>query len=459
MASTAASPEQETGSAPAAAGVVAGAGRRAARRRLEARDLALWLAAASSLLVWGWLVSCYWPARMPYDATSGVWTALADDWAHGVLYRPLHGALGYGGTRYMPLYFVLQGTLMRVGAGPVAAGAALTAASLVLFLAGTYAVLRALGVARARAAGHALLLPGFVSVQLLTLATRGDLLASALVLWGLQGVLRNRDGRAAGAWTLAFATKLTAVWAPLLLVGWLLLRGERRRAGRLLALVVGGVALVAGSTVLASDGRVLAAFAAVAAGGSSWRDALAAPWRLLYSARLDPFFLAVAGVALVLAARRLGRAGRDLPSLWAAGALLSSVLIFTTAGADWNHVLDLLTAAVLLLALEARPLEATLLALLFAAAQLLSQLPGMPAARHYFEAHGRPSVAALERSARRIPPGRPLLSQDPLFPLLRSERPEVSDAFSLRLLAARDGGIAREFSRKLHDHYYGAVIL
>ena len=36
----------------------------------------------------------------------GVWLACAHDFLHGVFYRPLFGPLGYGGTRYFPLYFV-----------------------------------------------------------------------------------------------------------------------------------------------------------------------------------------------------------------------------------------------------------------------------------------------------------------------------------------------------------------
>src|SRR5690349_3712070 len=40
---------------------------------------------------------------------SGVWATLADDVAHGVVYRPLVSDLGYGGTRYFPLYFTLHG--------------------------------------------------------------------------------------------------------------------------------------------------------------------------------------------------------------------------------------------------------------------------------------------------------------------------------------------------------------
>src|ERR1041385_5313521 len=53
---------------------------------------------------------------------SGAWAALADDVAHGVLYRPLLSSLGYGGTRYFPLYFLLHGLLARAGLPLLAGG-------------------------------------------------------------------------------------------------------------------------------------------------------------------------------------------------------------------------------------------------------------------------------------------------------------------------------------------------
>ena len=43
----------------------------------------------------------------------GAWLACAYDFLHGVFYRPLFGPLGYGGTRYFPLYFVLTGWLSK----------------------------------------------------------------------------------------------------------------------------------------------------------------------------------------------------------------------------------------------------------------------------------------------------------------------------------------------------------
>ncbi len=142
------------------------------------------LAGALHLVFW------YWPGAVPLDVTSGVWTALAKDVSAGVLYRPLFGPLGYGGTRYMPLFFLLHGGLIRLGVDPVAAGLSLTALSAVLFDVVLFLVLRQLGVRAALALPLSVLGHATVSVQLLTLGTKCDLLAAALNLATLAAALR-----------------------------------------------------------------------------------------------------------------------------------------------------------------------------------------------------------------------------------------------------------------------------
>src|SRR5438445_11881989 len=99
------------------------------------------LVSSVALILW------YWPGSLPQDNASGVWTALAQDFARGIFYRPTADAYGFGGTRYMPLFFVLHGTLIRFSLDPVVAGLVLTVASIVLFDLALLCCSRALGVA------------------------------------------------------------------------------------------------------------------------------------------------------------------------------------------------------------------------------------------------------------------------------------------------------------------------
>src|SRR5437773_8805510 len=79
------------------------------------------------------LMAWYWPGSLPQDSSSGVWTALAQDLARGIFYRPTADAFGFGGTRYMPLFFALHAGLIRLSVDPVTAGVALSLASAALF--------------------------------------------------------------------------------------------------------------------------------------------------------------------------------------------------------------------------------------------------------------------------------------------------------------------------------------
>ena len=142
------------------------------------------LASSVVLILW------YWPGSLPQDNASGVWTALAQDLARGIFYRPTADVFGFGGTRYMPLFFVLHASLIRLSLDPVAAGVTMTLASAVLFDLAVLSVLRELGVEWSVAAPLSVLAHAAVAFQVLTLQVKGDFLAGALNLWGVYLGLR-----------------------------------------------------------------------------------------------------------------------------------------------------------------------------------------------------------------------------------------------------------------------------
>lgn len=430
--------------------------------RPRAADGAFIAAATSAAMIWLLMLLWYRQGWFPYDGTSGVWAALGQDFAHGTLYRPLHSDLGYGGTRYMPLLIVMQGLLLRAGVGAVAAGTSLTLASLILFTAGFYAVMRVLGVSRVRALAAAIVPIGCISMQLITIAIRVDLLAAGLVLWGFYFALQRHTVIAATCWALAFAAKMSAPWGAVAFAIAAAQKGEGTAGIRALfgAAALSVIALFI--TILASDGRMLASFAAAADGGATLRYALAAPWWLLYSARQDPFFIGLTVIAIVFGVRRVRRVGFDPAVVWLLCAVLATLVIFATPGADSNHFPDLIAASVLMIALEAPDREAVGVMGIFAIAQLGQLVPDAPSIRHYFESHGRPTSQAVQRiqhnlSSRGITG--PVLSENPLLPIEWGQRAEVSDPFNLRLLAARDPSVRSEFSAKLRRHYYRSVVL
>jgi hypothetical protein len=439
----------------------------------ETRALvALRLAAVTAVAGGLWLLVWYWPGGLPYDATSGVWTALADDFARGDLYRPVHGELGYGGTRYLPLFFVLHGTLIRAGLAAGTAGMLLTFASIGLLGAAAYRLMRILGAGPALAWPCVLLLPASIAFQLLGVAVKGDLLAAACSAGGLAAAVawNERGWRpgfafACGGFAAAILTKFTAVFALVALGLWLVRSGRRARAGALaagvLAVVGAGLAAVQGLSV----GRLLESFAACVTGGLGTDYAWKFPgWFALVVAQ-DPFFLALFLAAAAAAIRRFRRTGLDLPLTYFIVTALGTMLLFVSPGIDSNHLMDLLVAAVVLLAVELTQGGAgrgvAVGAGVFAAAVAATWLPGVPSVRHFFAERGRPTLEAVQEIDRRLPATGPrrLLAENPLVPVVLGQRPEVLDCFSLRLIAARSPAVRAEFMENLAARRYTAVVL
>lgn len=421
-----------------------------------------------------------WASGNALNHVSGTWMALADDLAHGTLYRPLHDpALGYGGTRLFPLAFALHAALLRAGAPLLPAGLLLSLAAGGLAVAGAARFLRRAGHGPLAAAGLApLILAGFAGQHALA-AVRGDLLAAALALWGLGALLPREGGRpgargggwgvAAALFALAFAAKPTTLAAAGAGIAFLLLRGELRRALALAAGVAAGSAAAVLATELLSGGRFLALMGALGAGGAGPGNLLRAPVRLLDLLwRADPQGLAVlaAGIAAALFTYREGgaRAGpagpRALAGLWLAASGASTLVILSSPGTGVNHLVDVEAAAALLACACASgpPGRGVRVSRGAAAATALA---GIAAAALIWRGDLQQSRRAALRAALAAAAGAggPLLSEDPLVPLAAGERPHVLDAWMLRLAAARDPALAAPLLSGLRRGAYRAVVL
>ena len=79
---------------------------------------------------------------------SGIWLALGRDLSAGLFYRDLSSDVGYGGTRYFPLFFSLIGLFMRAGLAPLAAGWIASACAALILATGLFRVARGLKLSR-----------------------------------------------------------------------------------------------------------------------------------------------------------------------------------------------------------------------------------------------------------------------------------------------------------------------
>ncbi len=398
---------------------------------------------------------------------------LADDLSHGTFYRPLHDPVtGFGGTRYFPLAFALQGGLLRLGAGLLASGFAVSFGAGALLALAVFLLLRRLSLSRALAGGFAALaLAGFAGQYALS-AVRGDLLPVALSALGLAVMARGRArgtvAAAAAAFSLAFATKPTSLTAAVAAIAWLALCGRRAAAAALGALVAAGATGVVLGTDALSGGRFLTLLR-LGIGGAFAGDLLRAPLRLLdqlwFADRSGLVVLLAAVVAAGAGAPRLVRRIRErrpapllLAGLWLASALLGCAVVLAFPGTGVNHLVEVEVASAVVLGAAAggEGRSAGVARVLAPAAALAGLAVALGTWRADASSSRLEEVRAVVRA---LPTGGPVLSEDPLVPLLAGERPLVVDSWMLHVSAERDPSALVLLAGLLRQRAFPAVVL
>jgi len=403
-----------------------------------------------------------WRHDSHLDHVAGVWVALALDLKHGLFYRAPFGPAGYGGTRFFPLYFCLQAAFMRAMSWR-AAGYFLSAASLVLLLAGVYVLLRRLGVGHWLAAAAVLAVLAGTSVQDSLLTIREDGMAAMLGVWGVTLCVgsepsRRRISFAALLFTLAFATKETSFVAAAAVFLLFLIARRFRSAAQLLAATVAGYAFVLAAMYFASSGRAFAALHLTLATGSGWQSLLYSPITMEQTMHgyVAESTLFVLGLTALLVGR--GRGLTLLPALWFLCSLAVALVIFSSEGTAGNHLIELHVAAVVLFAAWASEFQlpeigiaALVAACLLAWVELLGQ---------HFSVDGVPARAQLRQIALAIGPAKkPILSDNPMVPIIAGQQPYVLDAFMLRAIRESVPSFSDPLWLMLRDRQFAAVVL
>jgi hypothetical protein len=396
----------------------------------------------------------------------GVWLACAYDFMHGVFYRPLFSPLGYGGTRYFPLYFVLTGALSKVFGSLATAGISLSAAGVVLALIAVYILLRRLNVSVLLSAASVTSVLAVATTQQALLGAKGDSLAAALNLWGVVLCVGSQTRRAslhfaALLFSLAFATKLTTVFGVAAVVlAWTFAR-RYKEALQLAAATVVGCFLVLASMYFASGGRVFAIFRACAGGGGSLSYTLQAPLHLLSKALdVDPAFLLFLVPAVVFGLHSFYGSKSDVLSIYFALVLLVTTVIFGSLGIGINHLFDLQIAAVLLLAvaISRAPHLLEVGTGLLAFALIVAIVPTSQSLHGDFT---RPSLRrdSSEVLRRLTPDRRPLLAENPLIVVNSDKAPYLLDPFMFRILAMKHPELTGDFGEKMKHQGFAAIVL
>lgn len=374
---------------------------------------------------------------------SGAWAALADDFSHGEFYRPLVSDVGYGGTRYFPLFFVMHGALHSLGLSLVTAGHLITLLSAVGIVVGGAIGLRRQGLPWAIALAAGVLAIATRTAFVGIAGIRGDVFPVALGVLGLAFLPRSKNESmlpSAALLALAVLAKPTLVWAPaaaVLAIGC----AQRYRQAIVLGALVGlGIVAGLGVTYAASGGEFLVSFRALATAGGLSMENMRAGLHLIRPGEAA-WILGAVVVSIACGWRSLATPfGAAFPVCF-----LGTVVLYLSPGLHVNHFIDLVAIAVLRVGAGVWELlprrwprglftAAALLAILEAVA-----LDGMVIKRGDFNA----VVRALPRGEA------PLLSETPWVPLLAGERPFVLDAYSLAHL--------RKASKDMHPLLIEAI--
>ncbi len=450
-----------------------GLGERALAKAPALLDAALLLSAVLVLGSCAALALCHLNTGVNLDTGSGVLMGLAAHLNGGRFYPALYDGQYYGGTRYMPLYFVLHAGLARLTGEYVISGKALTFLLAVLLVLALMRLLRRLGCGRPAALALTGLAVGSSTGLYACTTIRADLLpvvcqlGALLAAWGRPSY--RRVALAGLLCALAFFSKLTALWAaPAIGLAFLLARDWRRAlafAGAWLGAVAGGAALLH----VSSSGRMVENFLALSGSGMSHFYVLArGPYRLFaFLPRGGPLLQALAPFLLL----ECWRAWRQ--RAWTVGhwcfvfCAPLSALIMADVGAVSNHLLDLVVAAALVAGAlwAALPTGAWGLRALLALSVLwgLGGLWGHSLAPRTFQAarasaqgrraHPATPLAGLLRA------GAPLLAEDPLVPVSRGQVPVVLDLYALARLQGGRPDLLRPLVRRIENHEFAHVVL
>ncbi len=440
-----------------------------------------WLSQAAiffAFLVLGsWLLIAFARIDDTYG-TLGPWTGLASSAAHGTLYPPLFDGDAFGGTRYMPLQFLLYAGMSTLTGEFFVSGKIVVAIVAAALLALVYVGLRSIGCRRPEALAFTCVVLTAGPVLSASLSIAGDSVAVVMQLAAAITITRRHNHRAVilagGLCGLAFLAKLSAVWAPIAIAIWLF-KGARRTLPTFFASYAATAGFGILAVYLASDGRVFNNLALVSSGGyRSFHDlAFAVPrvFVTLLSEHAQSTWLliplAAAGLVISAAQRRL-----SLYQIATLVAVLVTYVELTDEGAAWNHLIDVsvllpIAAAEVVVRTSAAELDRRIASCLLLTAATVAMAAG---ALFQFRPHLSGSIRGVRlgvadpqfpRSPLKglVGPRDTFLSEDASIAVARGQKPVVLDPYMLLRILKQHPRWKRTLVRRIDAREFNKVLL
>ena len=425
---------------------------------------------------WVLLAAVHVDDRYDIDHVSGARIALAQDFAHGTLYPELYDGSFYGGTRFMPLPIVLHGALARLTGEYLVSGKVLAYCVMLALLGVMLILLRDLRCPLPIAVG---LIAGVVATGTglaAGMGLRADTLPLLLQLLAVAAVARTRRPMivvaAAALSALAFASKLSAVWAPLAIASWLAVV-DRRRLIWFVAAYGGLVAALLTLFGTVTDGRIFEnVFGLSMAGMDNAASLLRGPNVLLHllveQVTGTWVLLPAVAIAVWLAVRQRHASIYLVSFAW---CLVILVVVLSDIGTGSNQLVDLVVLTALVVgelagryAIGTGSPAAVAISAVLALVLLWTNLTGLVVAI-------APSTSEAVRELRgeQLYNRRPLsghattatsvLSEDPYVPVSLGQRPVVLDPFMLLRLGRSDPAAVGRLVERIRAREFALVIL
>jgi hypothetical protein len=400
------------------------------------------------------------------DHVAGTWLALAQRLGEGTLYPPLYDGESFGGTRYMPIPIVLHGGLGLLIGDYLVAGKLIAYTMMAALVVVVVLVLRrercpfpvaALLTATLLVTGTGLIAATWIRHD--TLPVVLQLLAVALVA---RSTSRNALLGAGTLCALALAAKLSAIWAPLAIGLWLLVR-ERSRLATFAAAFVGVAVALLGAFEAITHGRLTENVVELALAGSRGFDSFEREQirvRLIFGDGLGPVRLLVILAVLVVAAA-MWRRRTTIYDVSFVVSLPVLAVVLADHGAWSNHLLDVQVLSVIVLGTTWVALGSlartgiVVVALVTGILAYADRVQPIEAARVLVDADS----SRLPEVARSLDPSMKLLSENPYVPISLGQRPVVLDAFMLWSVVRKDHEARDGLVRRLDAREFDAIVL
>ena len=399
------------------------------------------------------------------EQVSGSWAALAVDLANGLFYRPLFlDVSGSGGTRWMPLYFVIHALLIKATGDVIFSGLMLSLLSSFMLVSALIFLLKYYRFTPVSAVVIITLLLSSSNLLIAMTSVRGDILAAALNIWGIyfavtSGKRPRRIVFSCLLFSLTIMTKVTSCFGIAAVILWLCFNNNRRRALKAAGLFILFTSCFLALIIIFSPGRFIDVFTFCASGGTTIIKFLKSPFNFVNCvSSTDP------GVIIILTAGLtvMFNKGRDIVrtpyALYMAVTLAVTLFIFGSEGIVGNHLIDIHTASVLALAGFAREHEISDAMIVRCTAVVIILALAINSYTLRQVCKRKPLLASMEETSAVIGGSAAMLSQNPWLPIIMKREVYILDPYMFRIIDHRNPWLLSSFYGTLDRGGFDCIV-